>query len=474
MNWTSQDIQAATGGKPMAGPAQAEFEGVATDSRQIAPGDLFVALRGENHDGHQFVDDVVARGCRGLVVERAQTDPVHCERLHQAGVMVVGVEDTLRALGALAAYHRRRMPARIVALTGSNGKTTTRAMTASILRQGFDTLATEGNLNNEIGVPLTLFRLAPHHAIGVIEMGMNHPGEIDRLARIATPDIGMITNVAPAHLEGLLTVEGVRDAKGELLDHVAPEGRAVLNADDPLVRELAVRSRAEVLFFGQASDAHVRAEAIDATASGTRFALELPGASGPVTLKIPGAFMVSNALAAAAAAHVLGMDLDAIRAGLAAVEPVAGRMQIQHLAAEITIINDCYNANPASAAAAIATLSSLKGRSRGILVLGDMLELGREAAALHRLTGERAGRAGLARLYAHGPHAEEVAAGARTAGMSADRILTGSVPAICHDLTTQLEPGDWVLIKGSRGMRMERVVEALTAWADGGTGEEQR
>ncbi|MDJ0883231.1 MAG: UDP-N-acetylmuramoyl-tripeptide--D-alanyl-D-alanine ligase [Desulfobacterales bacterium] len=472
MNWTSDDILEATGGKRLAGPAATAFDRVAIDSREIKSGELFVAIRGENHDGHQFVDDVVARGCCGVVVQTDRIASEHRERWHQAGVAVVGVDDTTRALGALAAYHRRRMPARIVALTGSNGKTTTRAMTASILQQGFNILATRGNLNNEIGVPLTLFRLTPDHAIGVIEMGMNHPGEIDRLGRMAAPDIGMITNVAPAHLEGLLTVEGVRDAKGELLDHIAPDGKAILNADDPLVRELAARSRADIIFYGQARDAHVRAEAIDAAADGTRFVLKLPTESGPVRLHIPGAFMVANALAAAAAADVLGLGLDAIQAGLAAVQPVAGRMQIQHLKGPITIINDCYNANPASAAAAIATLASLKGEARGFLVMGDMLELGGKAAALHRLTGERAGSAKLARLYAHGPHAEEVAAGARAAGMAADRILTGPVSAICSDLITRLAPGDWILVKGSRGMRMERVVEALTTWAEKG-GEEK-
>jgi UDP-N-acetylmuramoyl-tripeptide--D-alanyl-D-alanine ligase len=464
--WTIPDIQQATDGILIAGPPEAVFDQVAIDSRKIVPGQLFVAIRGENHDGHTFVDDVLARGCRGVVVQRHHADAVKRENDQRAGVAVIAVDDTTRALGALAAYHRRRMPARIIALTGSNGKTTTRAMTASVLSRGFSTLATQGNLNNEIGVPLTLFGLAAHHEIGVIEMGMNHAGEIDRLGQIATPDFGLITNVAPAHLEGLQTVEGVRDAKGELLDHVAPDGRVILNADDPLVRELAARSRADVVFYGRTHDAHVRAEAIEATANGTHFILQLPQASGSVQLKVPGAFMVSNALAAAAAAMVLGLDLADIQAGLAAVQPVAGRMQIQQLPGQITIINDCYNANPASTAAAIQTLTSLKAAARGILVLGDMLELGHEAAALHRLTGERAGRAALDRLYAHGPYAEEVAAGARATGMPAESILTGPVPAICSDLTARLQSGDWVLIKGSRGMRMERVVEALTAWAE--------
>jgi UDP-N-acetylmuramoyl-tripeptide--D-alanyl-D-alanine ligase len=474
LNWTSADIQQATGGKLLAGPPEAVFDQIAIDSRKIGSDQVFVAIRGENHDGHEFINDVVANHCRGVVVQRNQFDKRRYEQLSRSGVTVIGVDDTIRALGALAAYHRRRMPARIVALTGSNGKTTTRAMTASVLNRRFETLATQGNLNNEIGVPLTLFGLTPRHEIGVIEMGMNHAGEIDRLGRIATPDVGIITNVAPAHLEGLGTVEGVRDAKGELLDHVAPDGRVILNADDPLVRELAARSRAAVVFYGRAHDAHVRAEAINATAGGTRFVLKLPQASGPVQLRVPGAFMVSNALAASAAAYILGLDLADIQAGLAAVQPVAGRMQIQRLAGDITMINDCYNANPASAAAAIKTLTALKGTARGILVLGDMLELGSEAMALHRLTGERVGSAGLERLYAHGPHAEEVAAGARSAGMAAERILTGPVPDICDDLTARLQSGDWVLIKGSRGMRMERVVEALTAWAGKGAEDENR
>ena len=474
MNWTLADILEATGGTQLAGPVAAGFTRVAIDSRLIQPEDLFVAIRGENHDGHRFIDDVLAQGVRGVVVRGDHADAGERQRWQRAGVAVIGVDDTTRALGALAAYHRRRMPARIVALTGSNGKTTTRAMTEAILRPNLETLATQGNLNNEIGVPLTLFRLEARHAVGVIEMGMNHPGEIDRLGRIARPDIGMITNVAPAHLEGLQSLEGVRDAKGELLDHIAPEGRAILNADDPLVRELAARSRAEVIFFGQADRAHVRAESIEARADGTRFVLKLPGASGPAELKIPGAFMVANALAAAAVADTLGLGLDAIRAGLAAVQPVDGRMQIQHLANGITVINDCYNANPASAAAAITTLADLSGQSRGIVVLGDMLELGREAATLHRLTGERAGGAGLERLYAHGPHAENVAAGARSAGMAAERILTGPVPAICGDLIARLQPGDWILIKGSRGMRMERVVAALRDWAAENVREDER
>ncbi|MGD8241267.1 MAG: UDP-N-acetylmuramoyl-tripeptide--D-alanyl-D-alanine ligase [Desulfobacterales bacterium] len=474
MNWSTRDILKATGGELLAGPPEAVFDQVAIDSRDIRPGHLFVAIRGENHDGHTFVNDVVAQGIRGVVVRHDRLDADLRTSLGRAGVMVLGVDDTTRALGALAAHQRQSMPARILALTGSNGKTTTRAMTESILSRRYTTLATSGNLNNEIGVPLTLFRLKTAHQVAVIEMGMNHPGEIDRLGRIASPDIGMITNVAPAHLEGLLTVEGVRDAKGELLHHIAAEGTAILNADDPLVRELAAGSRAAVLFFGLGPDAHVRAEAVAATPEGTRFILKLPQDEGPVQLNIPGAFMVANALAAAAAATVLGVEWPDIRDGLAAVRPVAGRMQIQSLAGGLTIINDCYNANPASAAAAIATLADLKGEARGILVMGDMLELGPQAADLHREIGQRAAASGLALLCAHGPHAETLAAGARTAGMPSDRIMTGSVTEIVDHLAAQLEPGDWILVKGSRGMRMERVIQALSAGVHQGPGDESQ
>ena len=474
MNWTTRDILRATGGELLAGPGDAVFDQVAIDSRAIRSGHLFVAIRGENHDGHTFVSNVVAQGIRGVVVQHDRLDTDLRSIIDRGDVMVWGVDDTTRALGALAAHQRRSMSARILALTGSNGKTTTRAMTEAILSRRFKTLATRGNLNNEIGVPLTLFRLEAEHRVGVIEMGMNHPGEIDRLGRIATPDVGMITNVAPAHLEGLQTIEGVRDAKGELLNHIAADGRAVLNADDPLVRELADRSRAEVLFFGLADDAQVRAEAIAATPQGTRFVLKLPRAEGPVQINIPGAFMVANALAAAAAATVLGAEWPDIRDGLAAVRPVDGRMQIQSLTGGLTIINDCYNANPASAAAAIATLAELKGKARGILVMGDMLELGPQAADLHREIGQRAAAAGLALLCAHGPHADALAAGARAAGMPDGRIMTGSVPEIVDHLTARLEPGDWILVKGSRGMRMERVIEALHAEAHQGSGDENQ
>lgn len=467
MTWTTRDILSATGGRLLGGAPQRDFAGIGIDSRRLPENALFVAIRGENHDGHTFLADVVARGGRGLLVQEGRIPEAEMAAWQARDVVCIAVPDTLRALGAIAAYHRRRMPALVIALTGSNGKTTTRAMTAAILSRRGPTLATQGNLNNEIGLPLTLLQLQEDHALGVVEMGMNHPGEIDRMARMTTPDIGMIINVAPAHLEGLHSIEGVMRAKGELLPHIVPDGTAILNGDDPHCLQLAATCPVKTLLFGLGPEATVRAADLVSGPRGWRFLLQLPNGEIPVQLQVPGRFMVSNALAAAAAAHCCDVPLEDIRAGLESVEAVDGRMQLVPLPWGITLINDCYNANPASTAAAIATLTRMKGASRGALVLGDMLELGPDAAEWHRKTGFKAGQAGLDRLFLHGTFAATLRDGALDAGMPPDRILVGEIDEIGTALTQWLTPGDWVLVKGSRGMRMERVIAALQEWAGG-------
>jgi UDP-N-acetylmuramoyl-tripeptide--D-alanyl-D-alanine ligase len=284
---------------------------------------------------------------------------------------------------------------------------------------------------------------------------------------MAAPDIGMIINVAPAHLEGLHSVEGVRRAKGELLGHIDPAGQAILNGDDEHCRQLARTCPVKTLLFGFGPEMPVRATNLVAGSQGWRFHLKLPSAEIPIHLQVPGKFMVANALAAAAAAWCCNASPEDIKAGLEAVAPVDGRMQIMPLPWGITLINDCYNANPASTAAAIDTLSRMKGASRGTLVLGDMLELGPEAEEWHRLTGRKAGQAGLDRLFIHGEFADAVRDGAARAGMAPDRIMIGDINTISSALTQWLTPGDWVLVKGSRGMRMERVITALQEWAGG-------
>ncbi len=465
MDWMTRDILSATGGRRLFGDPQTVFDGIGIDSRRLPEGALFIAIRGENHDGHTFLADVVARGGRGLLIKEGAVEEGALAAWKVRGVVCIAVADTLRALGDIAAFHRRRMPARIVALTGSNGKTTTRAMTAAILRRHGPTLATRGNLNNEIGLPLTLLQLQEAHVLGVVEMGMNHPGEIDRMARMAAPDIGMIINVAPAHLEGLHSVEGVMHAKGELLPHIHPAGKAILNGDDAHCRQLAQTCPVASVLFGFSPEAQVRAADMVSGPRGWQFLLQLPSGEIPVQLQVPGRFMVANALAAAAVAYCCKVALEDIKAGLESVEAVDGRMQLVPLPWGITLINDCYNANPASTAAAIATLTRMKGASRGALVLGDMLELGPDAAEWHRKTGYKAGQAGLDRLFLHGDFATALRDGALEAGMPPERILAGGIRAISSALTQWLTPGDWVLVKGSRGMRMERVIAALQEWS---------
>ena len=467
MAWTTHDILSATGGNLLSGAGHTAFAGIGIDSRQLTPDELFIAIEGDIHDGHTFARDVVARGGRGVLVREGRTEKAVLTAWQDQQVVCIAVPDTTRALGDIAAYHRRRMPARVIALTGSNGKTTTRAMTAAILNRKGTTLATRGNLNNEIGLPLTLLQLKETHALAVVEMGMNHPGEIDRMARMAAPDIGMIINVAPAHLEGLHSVEGVMRAKGELLGHIAPAGRAIFNGDDEHCRQLMETCPVKTLLFGLGPEAPIRATNLNSGPRGWTFHLQLPSGKIPVSLQVPGKFMVANALAASAVAYCCDVPLEDIKAGLESVTAVDGRMQIVPLPWGITLINDCYNANPASTAAAIDTLARMKGASRGTLVLGDMLELGPDAEKWHRITGRKAGQAGLDRLFVHGAFASAVMEGAREAGMAPDRILAGDITEISIALTQWLTPGDWVLVKGSRGMRMERVITALQDWAGG-------
>jgi UDP-N-acetylmuramoyl-tripeptide--D-alanyl-D-alanine ligase len=467
MPWTVQDILTATHGVLVAGDRDRSFASISIDSRRIAAADVFVAIRGAVHDGHRFLREVVDGGVRGLVVGRDRIDDLPSELLQAGHVACVAVADTTRALGDLAAHHRRRSPAAVIAITGSNGKTSTRRMTAAVVSRRFAVLEPAKNLNNQIGVPLTLFNLEPHHEWAVLELGTNLPGEIARLTEICTPDVGLITNIGPAHLEGLGSLEGVLREKGALLAGLAAGGRAVLNADDPRLRRLAGECGAGPLLFGLAADAAVRAEDIAETARGVDFQLVLPGRRGIVRLNAHGRFMVHNALAAAAVGHLLGLTLEDIQNGLEGFLPVQGRMNVNTLPGGVHLIDDTYNANPASMEAAVATLHRLRGTARGLLVVGDMLELGPASAELHRGLGRFAAGTGVCKLLACGNFAEAVAAGAREGGMAAADAVAGSQADIGGVLLNELRAGDWVLVKGSRSMGMEAIVSAVQQWAKG-------
>jgi UDP-N-acetylmuramoyl-tripeptide--D-alanyl-D-alanine ligase len=419
---------------------------------------LFVAIVGDVHDGHRFANDVVNQGVGGLVVAKDKTGELPISEWQARHIACVAVTDTLRALGDLAAFHRSRNDVAVVAITGSNGKTTTRQMTAEVVAKKFNTLSTIENYNNQIGVPLTLLKLAPEHAWAVVELGTNSPGEIARLA-------GVITNIGPAHLEGLGSLEGVMREKGQLIDHLKTGGRAVLNADDRRVSMIADRTEQKVLLFGLSKSAAIRATAVQEKVGGISFSLDLPRESLCVDLKVPGQFMVINALAAAAVGHLLELSAAEIKSGLETFKPAWGRMNIFQTANGIHIIDDTYNANPDSMQAAITTLKALRANNRSIFVAGDMLELGARTESLHKQVGAWVAVANIDKMMVTGKFANAVISGAADAKMNRDDIFSGSHDEILDALKDSLHPGDWVLIKGSRGARMDTIVEGLKEWA---------
>jgi UDP-N-acetylmuramoyl-tripeptide--D-alanyl-D-alanine ligase len=463
--WTAEEIIEATRGELLCGDLRRPFSGVSIDSRHISADDVFVAIIGEVHDGHEFTSNIIDQGVCGLVISRHKTNQMPIAAWKTNNIACIAVEDTTRALGDMAAFNRLRSNASVVAITGSNGKTTTRRMTTMVLDRQYDTLTAVGNFNNEIGLPLTLLGLSTDHQWAVLELGTNNPGEIARLAEICTPDIGVLTNIGPAHLEGLGSIEGVMQEKGDLLKNLGPNGKAILNADDPRVIQLASRTKAAVILFGLSQEATIRAENVNETNHTISFTLIFAGESISIHLNSPGRFMVSNALAAAAVGYQIGLSCETVKTGLEAFKPASGRMNIKHMPGGIRLIDDTYNANPESMKAAFATLNTMRAGARGVVVIGDMLELGTQARSLHRKVGGQAARSGIRRLYAYGEFAAEVTAGAHDEGMQLKDIFKGTHDQIVEDLKNWLQPGDWLLVKGSRGMTMEKVVQKLEEWA---------
>lgn len=443
---------------------------VSTDSRAIRSGDLFVALQGDRFDGHDYVATALRRGAVGAIVhdqfqlpEKKFAGPRGASK--DAGAFLLGVRDTLFAYQQLASHHRSRFAIPVVAVTGSNGKTTTKDMVAHVLARRRTVLKTEGNLNNRIGVPQTLFNLTPRHEAAVIEMGVDNLGQTTRLCEIVRPTIGIITNIGPDHLEFFGSMEASAQAKGELLDLLPADGTAVLNADDHYFDYLAARARCRVVSFGLSSNADVRAANLHPNdRQGATFGLILPGRARPtgVRLKVHGSHNITNALAAAVVGHVLGLSGAGIAEGLARFRPASMRSQVTTWRG-VCVINDCYNANPASMKAAIQLLKQLGPSARTIAVLGDMLELGPGAQDMHREVGEYLVEQGIAYLIAAGSLGRDIAEGARRAGMASGLIV--DVPdavAAGQALKTLAKKGDVILVKGSRGMKMEQVVDALT------------
>jgi len=424
--------------------ADRDFTGVSTDTRTIARGDLFVAITGPKFDGHEFLSTAAEKGAAGALVSRAVQTSLPC----------VQAEDVRLAFGRLAAHWRQKFAIPVVAVTGSNGKTTVKNMIAAILSERGPTLATQGNLNNDIGVPLTLLRLRASDRYAVIEMGMNHPGEIDYLTRLTHPTVALVNNAAAAHLAGLGSVAAVARAKGEIFAGLADEGIAIVNADDEhagLWRRLAAPHR--VVTFGLDQPADVSATfALDAT--GSTIQLRTPQGGISMRLSLLGRHNVANALAATAATQAAGASLADIQAGLEKLKSVSGRLEVTRGLHGARVLDDTYNANPGSLAAGVEVLKSAGGER--VLVLGDMGELGEAAAEIHRQVGRLAKQLGIEHLYAVGPLAREAA---ETFGEGAQHFTDHE--ALIAALGKRLRADMTVLVKGSRLMKMERVVAGI-------------
>ncbi len=454
MRWTIKEVLRATRGRSSLADNQV-VRGVCTDSRRVSPGALFFALRGERYDGHTFVEEALAKGAEAAVVDEVATGRV-AERC-------IVVPDTLQALGDLAAWTRRREGWRVVALTGSTGKTTTKELIASICAQALGqqkVLKTKGNWNNLVGLPLTIVSAHGREDIAVLEMGMNRFGEIRRLTEIAQPDVGLITNIGLAHLGGVGgSIEGVARAKGELLETLEPKATFVANVDDEWICRLTQGFQGSKVTFGRGGD--VQAHWIrDFGVDGVAFELDLAGVRARVRLRLLGVHNVSNALAAAAVGLALSFRVEAIVAGLEDVDAVTGRVEAVRLRNGVTVLNDAYNANPSSVEAALKVLRRFSGRP--LVVLGEMLELGGESQRAHRMVGERVGALDVAALVVIGEQTEATAAAAQQAGLPNERIyLCRSCVEAAETIMRIWRSGDVVLVKGSHNLHMEEVVRIL-------------
>lgn len=421
------------------------FAGVSTDTRTLRDGELFFALQGPNFDGRDYLSTARANGAAGAVVGK----------LVDEDIPQIKVDDARKALGRFAAAWRRQHDVTVIAVTGSNGKTTLKELIKACLAQQAPTLATQGNLNNDIGMPLMLARIEDKHRFAVFEMGANQAGEIAYLTKLANPNVVVITNAAAAHLEGFGSVDGVAHAKGEILQNAERPEFAILNADDPyfdywssLVQDVTTFS------FGLVEPADVCADEVVTGIEQSQFRLRLPGGDKSVCLPLSGIHNVRNACAAAAVAHALGVGATQIKAALESVSPVGGRLQPLSGTNGATLFDDSYNANPLSVTAAADFLAGLSGESW--LVLGDMMELGNDAASLHREVGEAARASGIDRLYALGDLSRNT-----VEGFGEHASWYGSIDALVDELSSTLSNSVNVLVKGSRSMRMERVVDAL-------------
>jgi UDP-N-acetylmuramoyl-tripeptide--D-alanyl-D-alanine ligase len=432
------------------GPGEEIVRNLNTDSRTVRPGELFVALRGERFDGHLFVEEAARRGAIGAMVDEKWSGQTPRE------FSLLRVSDTLLAYQEIAAHYRRSLGLKVVAVTGSNGKTSTKDFTASVLGRKFQVSKTQGNFNNHVGLPRTMLEGSSGDEVGVWEIGMNHPGEIAPLAQLARPDVAIITNIGVAHIEFMGSREAIAQEKGDLAASLGADGTLILHSGDEFAQAIAKRTMGRVIFAG-IDEGEVQARDIVQTAQGAEFEL-LEGAHRcHAVLPVPGLHMVQNALLAVAAGRLLGISLEECAAGLISAPLTKARLQIKTIHG-VQFIDDSYNANPDSTKAALRTLAELETAGQRVAVLGQMLELGAESQRGHQEVGEAAASLRIDRLIALGQDSAGIAAGAESAGLTNSQVVAD--PGEAADLLCETtRPGDLVLIKGSRSARAERVLE---------------
>lgn len=478
-----EELLAPTNGTWVSGRPQTVLRGLSTDSRQIKTGELFWALKGERYDGHDFLEKAVDRGAAGLVVKKeyvkakwgmrrekgARHKPIinsefRIPNSQFTDTVVIAVDDTLRALGDLAQWWRGQHKLQVVAITGSAGKTTTKEMVASILELGNKTLKTQGNLNNLIGLPLTLVQLNRGYRNAVLEMGMNRLGEIARLTEIADPDVGVITNVRMAHLEGLGDLYGVARAKWELAEKISSKGTMVLNGDDQLLTKKSALFQGEVFTFGLDRKNHVSASGIRSLGrDGTAFDLHYKGESWRVVLRVAGLYNIFNALAAAAVSLCLREPYAHIVEGLGRFEGMKGRFKVIPIPGEVVLVDDTYNANPSALKAALESVEALVDKGGRIIVgLGDMAELGLATLPAHQEAGRMVAALGAHLFLAMGEHAQDMTSAAVKEGMPPGNVgVVTTHEEMRIRIKEEMREGDLVFLKGSREVCLEKVVEGL-------------
>ncbi len=457
---TSKDIIGPVKGKLLSGSNRRIISGVSTDSRNVCPGQLFIALKGENFDGHDFVKQAIDKGASCVIVEIG----TNVEKADTSDADIIGVSDTLNALGDLAQWWKRQFDVPVISITGSMGKTTTKEMVSSILELHGEILKNEGNLNNLIGLPLTLLRLNEKHRQVVLEMGMNRPGEIHRLTEISDPDIGLITNVGRVHLEGVSNVEGVARAKTEMLEVIKTESTVILNGDDRVLMESASRFNKKICTFGTAPENDIRIRDVDDLGKeGAEFIIDYEGRSLPIRIRVPGYHNILNATAAASIAVLMGEPFDNIARGLEKYSGTKGRLTPVILPGNVLLLDDTYNSNPSSLKAVLQTSKKMAGKNRRIIAgLGEMLELGEETVQAHIEAGEMVAETGARYFLAMGEHAGCMLKGAIDKGFPSEKTLeVKSHQEMIKKIKDVMKKDDLILLKGSRRIGLDRVVRGL-------------